>query len=93
MIRRGSSSVCDYYHQLNFNATNFENIKIEVSMLGMLSYYKIHNDEYSIDGIVFNKVGEYNLAQDSTWYHETFQLPENVNGTNSIMVRFKADKS
>lgn len=91
MIRRSPSSVGDYYFQINFDATNFENIRIDASMLGVNTFYQIQDIEYSVDGALFQKVGAFILEQDSTWYSGTFPLPEEADRNNNVFVRFKAD--
>ena len=93
MIRRSKYSAGNYFFEIEFDASNFENIQVSASMLGILTYYKIQNVEYSIDGTNYMKIGDYTLEQDSLWYSETFALPDDANGKSSITVRFKADKS
>lgn len=93
MIDRGIASLGSYYFQINFDATKFENIKVNASMLGLYTFYQTQKVEYSTDGISFEKVGEINLEQDSVWNTQTFQLPDDANGCDSVLVRFKADTS
>lgn len=91
MIRRSPSSADKYYFQIQFDASQYENIKVDAKMLGINTYYQIQNVEYSVDAISFTKLGEVNLAEESTWISTTQQLPNNTNGAPLITVRFKPD--
>ncbi len=92
MIRRGSSQVGEYYFQLEVDAANYQNIRVEAYMLGMLTYYQVQQVEYSTDqGQTFKKVGAYTLQEASTWYPGAFALPADANGVSRLLIRFKAD--
>lgn len=91
MSRRGSSTADRYYFQIQFDATHFENIKVDANMLGTNTYYQIQNVEYSIDGTTFNKIGEYGLTKELVWFPNSFTLPLEANGAPSVVLRFKPD--
>lgn len=93
MIRRGSSSAGTVYFQIAFDASQYQDIRVNAHMLGMNTYYKTQKVEYSVDGINFSEVGELILEQDSVWYSSSVKLPEDANGKPMVVVRYKADKS
>ena len=92
MIGRARTSAGSYYFQIGFNAKNFRNIRVEASMLGVMTHHMVQNVEYSTDGTNFVKIGQITLENDSAWYQGSFLLPDDANHQSSVSVRFKADK-
>lgn len=93
VIWKGKNSAGSYYFQLNFNASEFENIHISLSMLGVYTYYHTQDIFYSIDDTTFNKLESIHFEEDSTWYNGVFKLPNDANRSENVSIRIRADKT
>ncbi|MEZ4906459.1 MAG: Ig-like domain-containing protein [Saprospiraceae bacterium] len=80
-----------YYYQINFNASDFTDIKITSEMAFNYNAYSTQLCEYSIDGTNFDTLGIFTMDTPKYWYIDTFNLPEIANHQENIFIRWIPD--
>lgn len=82
-----------YYYEISFSTQGFSNVSVSAAMLYNYNAYSIQKVQYSVDGEEYFDLGNYSFVSAKTWYEESFNLPESVNGQSKVYVRFIPDYS
>lgn len=80
-----------WYFQISFSSLGYSNLKLSNGLCVGYNTYKTHNVEYSLDGSIWTKLGEFNLK--TGWTDEEFCLPAECNHKQRVYIRWVGDRN
>ena len=83
----------EWYWEISFSSKGYENLLISSCLGDDYNTYSVNNVEYSVDGVNFTKIGEFNPPARGWDGPKEFKLPEDANNQDRVYIRWMPDRT
>ena len=83
----------EWYFEISFASKGYQNLVISSCIGDDYNTYSVNNVEYSIDGINFTKIGEFNPPARGWDGPKEFSLPAEANDQERVWIRWMPDRT
>lgn len=83
----------EWYWGISFSSKGYENLLISSCLGDDYNTYSVNNVEYSVDGVNFTKIGEFNPPARGWDGPKEFKLPEDANNQDRVYIRWMPDRT